>query len=388
MDENNLTMADFMDQIDKSMVRVRKGDIKVATVASIEDAGLITNIGSHADAIVPWNEYSYEEVNKEDVQVGDTFDVLVLNTDDGDGNIIVSKRRAEAEVAMENIGNLYKNHEHFTVKVKEVVKGGVIANLQGMRAFIPGSQITDTYVEDLNDFVGKQIEVEIIEFNPKNRKLVLSGKEIAKAKSELIKKERFNTVVEGEKYTGTVIKLMPYGAFVNIGGVEGLVHNTDLSWTRIKHPSDVVKEGDKIEVTVLSVDKEKGKIALRAKDVAMDPWYLETANIEKGQVVKGKVVKFMNFGAFVSITEHVEGLVHISQITDRRISKPEEALELGQEVKVKVVNIDKQNKKIGLSMIEVEEEIDASMVSYMQEEEESISTMGDVLGNAFKDLFK
>ena len=388
MEDNNLTMADFMDEIEKSMVRIRKGDIKTAKVVSIEDAGLITNIGSHADAIVPWNEYSYEEVKMEDVQVGDTFDVLVLNTDDGDGNIIVSKKRAEAEVALENIEQLYKNHEHFVVKVKEVVKGGVIANLQGMRAFIPGSQITDVYVEDLNEFVGKEIEVEIIEFNPKNKKLVLSGKAIAKAKTQQAKKERFDSIIEGEKYTGTVTKLMPYGAFVNIGGVEGLVHNTDLSWTRIKHPSDVVKEGDKLNVTVLSIDTEKGKIALGAKDVAMDPWFLETANLEKGQVVKGKVVKFMNFGAFVSLSENVEGLLHVSQITEKRISKPEEALEIGQEVKVKITQLDKVNKKIGLSMTEVEEEIDPSMMAYMNEEEESISTMGDVLGNAFKDLFK
>ncbi|MEG0846259.1 MAG: 30S ribosomal protein S1 [Niameybacter sp.] len=388
MDENNLTMADFMDQIDKSMIRIRKGDIKTATVVSVEDAGIITNIGTHADAIVPWNEYSYEEVAKEDVQAGDTFDVLVINTDDGEGNIIVSKKRAESEVALENIEELYKAHTHFNVKVKEVVKGGVIAMLQGMRAFIPGSQLTDTYVEDLSDFVGKQIEVEIIEFNAKNKKIVLSGKEIAKAKTAELKKERFNSIVEGEKYTGTITKLMPYGAFVNIGGVEGLVHNTDLSWTRIKHPSDVVKEGDQLQVTVMNIDTEKGKIALRAKDVAMDPWYLETANLEKGQVLKGKVVKMMSFGAFVSLSDHVEGLVHISQITERRISKPEEALELGQEVKVKITQLDKANKKIGLSMTEVEEEVDASMMAYMAEDEDSISTMGDVLGNAFKDLFK
>ncbi|MEF9959114.1 MAG: 30S ribosomal protein S1 [Niameybacter sp.] len=388
MDENNLTMADFMDQIDKSMIRIRKGDIKTATVVSVEDAGIITNIGTHADAIVPWNEYSYEEVAKEDVQAGDTFDVLVINTDDGEGNIIVSKKRAESEVALGNIEELYKAHTHFNVKVKEVVKGGVIAMLQGMRAFIPGSQLTDTYVEDLSDFVGKQIEVEIIEFNGKNKKIVLSGKEIAKAKTAELKKERFNSIVEGEKYTGTITKLMPYGAFVNIGGVEGLVHNTDLSWTRIKHPSDVVKEGDQLQVTVMSIDTEKGKIALRAKDVAMDPWYLETANLEKGQVLKGKVVKMMSFGAFVSLSDHVEGLVHISQITERRISKPEEALELGQEVKVKITQLDKANKKIGLSMTEVEEEVDASMMAYMAEDEDSISTMGDVLGNAFKDLFK
>ena len=390
MEDNNLTMADFMAEVEKSMKRIYRGDIKRGTVVSVEDSAIILNIGYHADAILPWNEYAYEEVNKQDVQPGDAFDVQIIKTDDGDGNVLVSKRRAESEVAMDAIDQLFKSGETLEVKVKEVVKGGVITSVQGVRAFIPGSQISDTYVADLTQYVGQTLEVKIIEFNPKARKLVLSGREIARAKTQAMRAERLATLEEGQKCEGTVTKLMPYGAFVNIGGIEGLVHNTDLAWTRIKHPSDVVKEGDKVQVTILAVDKETAKISLRLKDMTMNPWYLETANFEVGQILTGKVVKFMTFGAFVKLSDNVEGLVHISKITDKRISKPEEALELDQEVKVKIISLDKENKKIGLSMTEVKEEVDETMTSFIQEveEEESISTLGDVAGSAFKDLFK
>ena len=387
MEDNNLTMADLMAEVDKTMKRIYRGDIKRATVVSVEDANVVLNIGYHADAILPWHEYAYEDVSKEDVQVGDTFEVLVMRLDDGDGNVLVSKRRAEAEQAYDKIEEIYKAKEHFTVKIKDAVKGGLTTSVQGVRAFIPGSQLTDTYVADLSDYVGKEVEVEIIEFNPQNKKLVLSGKSIARAKTKALREERLNAVVEGEKYDGVVTKLMPYGAFVNIGGVEGLVHNSDLAWKRIKHPSDVVKEGDKVQVTVLGVDKEKGKISLGMKDVAMDPWFLETANLEVGQIVTGKVVKFMSFGAFVSLSDNVEGLVHISQISDKRIGKPEEALELGQEVQVKIINMDKTTKKIGLSMTEVKENVDDSMQTFMSTDEEETATLGDAVGDAFKQLF-
>ncbi|MGL4735857.1 MAG: 30S ribosomal protein S1 [Cellulosilyticaceae bacterium] len=383
MDENNLTMADLMAEVDLTMKRIRKGDIKKAKVVSVEDSGVVANINYHADALIPWSEYAYEEVSKEDVQIGDEFEVLVLSVDDGDGNVLVSKRRAELETSYENIAKMFANHAQFAVKVKEVVKGGLTTSVQGVRAFIPASQISHTFVDDLTKYVGQTVEVEIIEFDPSKRKLVLSGRAISKAKADEAKAERLAAIVEGEKYTGTITKLMPYGAFVNIGGVEGLVRNADLSWVRIKHPSDVVKEGQQVDVTVLSV--EDGKIALRMKDITMDPWYLETANLEKGQILMGKVTKFMNFGAFVAISENVEGLVHISQITDRRISKPDEALELGQEVKVKVVSIDKESKRVSLSINAAQEVVEENIEQYMEEDE--TSTMGDVLGDTFKNLF-
>ncbi|MHC1747810.1 MAG: 30S ribosomal protein S1 [Cellulosilyticaceae bacterium] len=387
MNESSITMADLMDEVDKSMSRIYRGDILKATVALVEEKGIILNIGYHADGLLPWTEYSYDTFNEEDVQVGDEFEVMVTKIDDGEGNVLVSKRRAEAETALEDIEALYKEKAVFNVKVTDVVKGGVITVIKGIRAFIPGSQLSNTFVEDLSTFKGKEIEVEIIEFDAKAKKLVLSGKRLAKEKAQAAKNAKFDTLVEGEKYTGTVTKLMPYGAFVDLGGIEGLVHNTDLSWVRIKHPSEVVAEGQKIQVTLLNIDKDKRKIALRLKDIDMDPWYLETANLEVGQIVTGKVTKFMSFGAFVSIRENVEGLVHISQIVeDKRIGKPEEALELGQTVNVKILSIDKENKKISLSMTQVKEEVEEGMLQYM-EEEDNISTVGDVLGDTFKNLF-
>ncbi len=382
MDENNITMADLMAEIDKSMTRIYRGDILKAKVVLIQEEGVVVNIGYHADGLITWNEFSYEEVDKESIKSGDEFEVTVLKIDDGEGNVLVSKRRAEAQVAVEDVQELFDKKERFTVRIKEVVKGGVVAPLKGLRAFIPGSQLSNTYVEDLSQYVGQEVEVEIIEFIPKTKKIVLSGKKIAAEKAQVAKKQRLEELVEGEKYTGVITKLMPYGVFVDLGGVDGLIHNNDLSWTRIKHPSDVVKEGQKVEVTLAAVDKETGKVSLRLKDITMDPWYLETVNLEKDQMVPVKITRFTHFGAFASISENVEGLIHISQICEKRIQKPEEVLEIGQEVKAKILNIDKDLKKISLSLKEIQEKIDPEMLKYMSQEDEG-AKLGDVLGNLF-----
>ncbi|MDF2877356.1 MAG: binding domain protein [Clostridia bacterium] len=382
MDENNITMADLMAEIDKSMTRIYRGDILKAKVALIQDQGVIVNIGYHADGLITWSEFSYDEIDKNSIQIGDEFEVTVLKIDDGEGNVLVSKRRAEAETALIDVAELFEKKEVFTVRIKEVVKGGVVAPVKGLRAFIPGSQISNTYVQDLAQYVGQEVEVEIIEFVPKTKKVVLSGKRIAAEKAGAAKKEKLEELVEGQKYSGTITKLMPYGVFVNLGGVDGLIHNNDLSWTRIKHPSDIVKEGDKVEVTVLTVDKTAGKVSLRLKDIDMDPWYLESVNLEKDQIVPATITRFTHFGAFAKISENVEGLIHISQISEKRIQKAEEVLEIGQEVQVKVLNIDKENKKISLSLKEVEEKADEEILQYMTQDEES-TTLGDVLGNLF-----
>lgn len=366
--EENLTMADLMAEVDKSMTRIYRGQVLNATVAFVGEQGVIVNIGYHADGIIPWNEVSVEEVDPSTINEGDTFKVTVLKIDDGEGNVLVSKRRAEEQVVLDEIEKMYKAKEIFTVRIKEVVKGGVVAPFKGIRAFIPGSQLTNSYVDDLQSFVGKEIPVEIIEFVPKNRKLVLSGKRLAMEASKAARKERLETLEEGQKLQGKVIKLMPYGAFVDLGGIEGLIHNNDLSWVRIKHPSDVVKEGDKVDVSILSVDKETGKIGLSLKDMVEDPWVLETANLEEGQVVEAEITRFAAFGAFAKLSDHVEGLIHISQISDKRITKVEEALEIGQKVQVKIVTLDKETKKIGLSIKACEEVVSEDMKKYMTSE--------------------
>ena len=379
--EENLTMADLMAEVDKSMTRIYRGQTLPAKVALVGEQGVIVNIGYHADGLIPWEEVAYDEIDRTSIKEDDTFDVYVIKVDDGEGNVLVSKKRAEAEKAVEEIQDLFDKKATFTVRVKEVVKGGVVAPLKGLRAFIPGSQLTNTYVADLAAFVGKDIEVEIIEFIPKSKKLVLSGKRIAAMKAEAEKMQKLTTLVEGDKVSGTVTKLMPYGAFVDLGGIEGLVHNTDLSWVRIKHPSDVVKEGDKVDVIISSVDQETGKIALSLKDMTTDPWLLAVSNFEVGDVVPVKVTRFASFGAFAALTDSLEGLIHISQISEKRINKPEEALEIGQEVQAKIVTIDKEAKKIGLSLKELEAaKMDEEISEFMTSGDDKV-TLGDVLGN-------
>lgn len=376
MEENNLTMADLMAEVDKSMARIYRGQVLEATVILVQEKGVSVNIGSQKDGFIPWEEMSFEEVDKAAVKEGDQFNVVVVKVDDEE--VIVSKRRAEVQETLNEVQKMFENKETFTVHVKEVVKGGVVAPFKGLRGFIPGSQISHTYVEDLSAYVGKDVEVEIIEFDPKAKKLVLSGKRLSADKAKADKAAKLATLVPGEKATGTVTKLMPYGAFVDLGGVEGLVHNNELSWTRIKHPSDVVKEGDKIDVLISSIDAATGKIALSLKDITVDPWILETANLEKDQVLEVTITRFASFGAFAKISEHVEGLIHISQISEKRINKAEEALEIGQVVKAKIVNIDKETKKIGLTLKDVEAQMNDDMAQYMQTEDEKV-TIGDVI---------
>ena len=376
MEENNLTMADLMAEVDKSMARIYRGQVLEATVILVQEKGVSVNIGSQKDGFIPWEEMSFEEVDKTSVKEGDKFNVAVVKIDDEE--VIVSKKRAEVQANLDEVQKLKESNKTFTVHVKEVVKGGVVAPFKGLRAFIPGSQLSHTYVDDLSAYVGKDVEVEIIEFDAKAKKLVLSAKRLSAEKAKAEKAAKLASLVPGEKVTGTVVKLMPYGAFVDLNGVEGLVHNNELSWTRIKHPSDVVKEGDKIEVLVSSVDSETGKIALSLKDITVDPWTLETANLEKDQVLNVVITRFASFGAFAKMSENVEGLIHISQISEKRINKPEEALEIGQEVKAKIMNIDKAAKRIGLTLKDVDAQMNEDMAKYMQTEDEKV-TLGDIL---------
>ena len=378
--EENLTMADLMPEVDKSMTRIYRGQVLQATVALVNEQGVIVNIGYQADGIIPWNEFSVDEVDSSAVKEGDSFEVTVLKIDDGEGNVVVSKRKAEEQQVLNEVEKIFNEKQTFKVRVKEVVKGGVVAPFKGLRAFIPGSQLTNTFVDDLSAFVGKEIEVEIIEFVPKNRKLVLSGKRLAAEAAEAAKAAKLESLEEGQKLQGEVTKLMPYGAFVDLGGVEGLVHNNDLSWVRIKHPSDVVKEGDKVDVVILSVDKEAGKIALSLKDMTTDPWLVDAANLELGQIVTAEITRFAGFGAFAKLTDNVEGLIHISQISEKRVHKVEDVLELGQKVQVKIIALDKEAKKVGLSMKQVAEEVDESMQAYMSTGDEGV-TLADVMGD-------
>lgn len=390
MEEKDVTMEMLMEEVDKTMTRIHTGDILEGKVVSVDDKGVIVDIGYHADGLIPVNELSNDpNIEPEKIVApGDVIDVEVLKLDDGEGNVLLSKKSAEAQVAWEDVEEAHKNKDVIEITVAEAVKGGVIGYLKGIRAFIPASQLSDRYVEDIKTFVGEKIRAEIIEFDKAKKKLVLSARRLAREEREAAKQQAIASLQEGEKKTGKVVKLMPFGAFVDIGGVQGLLHNNDLSWTRVKHPSEILSEGQEIEVTVLKVDRAEGKVSLGLKDITQDPWFVQTANMHKGSVVEGTVTRLVDFGAFVKIAESVEGLVHISQISEKRIGKPSEVLELDQKVKVKILEINGDDKKISLSIKEAENVFDSSLMQYADSDEESLGTIGDALGDAFKNLFK
>lgn len=390
MEENGETMSELMEEVDKTMMRIHTGDILEGKVISVDDKSVIVNIGYHADGIILSGEVSGNpNVSPVDiVSPGDVIDVEVLKIDDGEGNVLLSKKRAEALVAWDDVEEALKEGTVIEVTVAEAVKGGVVADLKGIRAFIPASQLSDRYVEDISTFVGQTIKTEVIELDRSKNKLILSARRLARAASEEAKKAVIEALKVGDKKTGTVVKLMPFGAFVDIGDVQGLLHNQDLSWTRIKHPSEVVQEGQEIEVTVIKVDREAGKVGLGFKDTSQDPWTVNVAELKKGTVVEGVVTRLVDFGAFVRIANAVEGLVHISQISERRIDKPSEVLEEKQTVKVKILDIDTKSKKISLSIKEAADAVDAELVKqYANTDDGSLGTIGDALGDAFKNLF-
>ena len=242
--------------------------------------------------------------------------------------------------------------------------------------FIPASLASRERV-DLNTLCGREIEVKIIELDLKNNKIVASRRVIEEEEYNKNKKAIWNSLQEGEKRSGVVKKLVKFGAFVDIGGVEGLIHLSDLSWERVNKPEEVVKEGDKVEVFIGSVDKEKERLSLILKDITKEPWTLHQGDLKEGDVVEGKVVRLTSFGAFVELFEGVEGLVHITEITDENIAKPSDVLEVNQKVKVKVISIDKENKKIALSIKDAVES-SKEYLNYVDNEEEGTS-LADLL---------
>lgn len=374
------SMEDMMEAIDKTMKPVYTGDIVEGEVISVSQKEVLVNIGYISDGIIKKNEICNEDEDINDfMKQGDKVEVFIVKLNDGEGNIVLSKKKADASRALKNLKYAFKNKTILEVKVNEVVKGGVITYINGIRGFIPASQISASFVKDLNSFIGKVIKVNVIEFDESKNKIVLSGKQVELEDRKNKKEKALNAIKNGEKRIGTVRGLAKFGAFVDLGGVDGLIHNSDLSWKRVNNPSEVVKVGEKVEVYVLSCDKENGKIALSLKNVEEDPWNNVSRKYKINEVVLGTVVRLLDFGAFVEIEDGVEGLVHITEITDENITKPSEILNKGDKVKVKILEINESEKRIALSIKDAENKISEEVEKYNDEDE----------GNfAFADLLK
>ncbi|KEI06659.1 30S ribosomal protein S1 [Clostridium botulinum] len=374
------SMEDMMKAIDETMKPIYSGDIVEGEVISVSINEVLVNIGYINDGIIKKNEICNEDEDINNfIKQGDKIEVFIVKLNDGEGNVVLSKKKADITRAWRELNNAFKNNTILEVKVAEVVKSGVIAYINGIRGFIPASQISVSFVKDLTYFVGKVLKVKVIEFDEKKSKVVLSGKEVELKERQNKKEKVLASLKNGEKRTGIVRRLAKFGAFVDLGGVDGLIHNSDLSWKRVNDPSEVVKVGDKVEVYVLNFDKEKGKIALSLKDIEEDPWNNIITKHKINDIVEGKVVKLLDFGAFIEIEAGVEGLVHITEITDENIAKPSEVLNIGNKVKVKILEINKEDKRIALSIKEAENRASEEMEKYNDEDE----------GNfAFADLLK
>ena len=375
----NEEILSSMDELlkDYDVKKLNRGDILKGTVIEVNDKEVTVNINYAFDGLITKEEVSNDEKDPRDVvSAGDEIEVYVVSPNDGDGYVELSLKRAKQIKEKENIEDAFNSEKAVNVKVKEEIKGGLLAYYGNLRVFIPGSLASRERI-DLSTLAGKEIEVKITELDLHSNKIVASRRVIEEEEYNKNKKVIWNSLQEGEKRTGVVKKLVKFGAFVDIGGVEGLIHLSDLSWERVNKPEDVVKEGDKVEVFIGSVDREKERLSLILKDIAKEPWTVHSSDIKEGDVIEGKVVRLTSFGAFVEIFDGVEGLVHITEITDDNITKPADVLELNQKVKVKVLNIDRENKKISLSIKEAVES-NKDYLNYVDNEEEGTS-LADLL---------
>lgn len=375
MSNEEMTMSELLNNYD--VKKLNRGEILKGIVIDVNDKEASININYAFDGLISKEELSSDGKDPRDVvSKGDEIDVYVISPNDGEGYVELSLVRVLEIKEKEEIKESFKEGKNIIVKVKEETKGGVIAYYGNVRVFIPGSLASRERIE-LSTLIGKELEIRITELDFRNGKVVGSRRVIEEEIYNKNKKSIWASLKEGEKRSGVVKKIVKFGAFVDIGGVEGLIHLSDLSWERVNKAEDIVKEGDNVEVFIGTVDAEKERLSLILKDVAKEPWAVHSEDIKEGDIVEGKVVRLTSFGAFVELYKGIEGLVHISEITDDNIAKPSEVLEVNQKVKVKVLTFNKQDKKIALSIKEAIES-NKEYLNYVDNEEEGTS-LGDLL---------
>ena len=358
LEEVVLSMTDFENQVDftmdavaASMVRIRPGQTVTGTVVQITADEVFVNFGYKSEGVI-----KRSELTQEDVKENDEVEAEVVKVNDGEGNVVLSQRNIVNRKAWEALMAKYEASEYVDGVGKEAVKGGLIADVEGVRAFVPASHLSPRYVEKIADFVGKEMKLKIIEVDQQKKRIVASRKAVMAEESAAKKKEAWEKLEEGIIIHGIVRRLTDFGAFVDVGGVDGLIHITDLSWGRIKHPSEVVKPNQEIDVKVKSLDREKERIALDYKTLQPRPWDNASEKYPEGSIVEGKVVRITDFGAFVELQPGLDGLVHISQCALNHVAKVEDAVKVGEIVRVKVLKVDTEAKRISLSIKQVMED--------------------------------
>ena len=370
------TMETMESLLEKESMHLHLGMSVQAKVVAITKEEVIVDFGYQSEGRIPFSQWSLDatrESVENEVKIGDTVTAKVVASENQDGFVELSKIKAEAEKAWETIKSLATDKKVLDVKGLSAVKGGLTVSVNGVVGFIPASHLELARVNNIASYVGKNLQAEVIEFDPAKKRLVLSRRELLKAEKtaadKLVREEKearfqaaknarvaaeklaYDSINEGMIVKGTVKKIADFGLFVEIApGVQGLVHVSEMSWDRSKKPSDLYKEGDAIEVFIKSINQDEKRIALSIKMLSQDPWQADIENIKEGNIIDGTVERFLTFGAVVSITANVEGLVHVSEISEQRVNKPDDVLKIGQKVRVKVIGVDKKHKKVSLSI--------------------------------------
>lgn len=379
-----------------SVKTVEVGDVVKGEILAFDDQKqVIVGIeGTGLEGVVPARELT-SGVDEGAYKVGDELDLVVISkigSDKEGGSFLLSQRRLAARKVWDDIEKKFEAGETIKAPVTQVVKGGLVVDA-GVRGFIPASMVSDHFVEDLNQYKGQELELKIVELEPSENRLILSHKEIVQQEREANKKAVLDKLVVGDVVEGKVARLTNFGAFIDLGGVDGLVHVSEISFERVGKPSDVLKVGQDVKVKVLAVDPEKDRISLSIKQTLPQPWDNITEKVAEGDVLEGTVKRLTSFGAFVEVFPGVEGLVHISQISHKHIATPNEVLASGEKVKVKVLNVNAEEHRLALSIKALQEKPAAEKKQEAPVEEEKVEipeedtgfTMADLVGDELKD---
>ena len=340
----------FEQMLDESFKTIHNGEVVEGTVIGVKEDEIILNIGCKADGIITRSEYTNDSgVDlREMVHEGDTMEAKVMKVNDGEGQILLTYKRLAAEKGNKRLEEAMNNHEVLTAPVVQVLNGGLIALVEEARVFIPASLVSDTYEKNLEKYAGQEIEFVITEFNPKRRRIIGDRKQLLVERKKQLQKELFERIAVGDRVTGTVKNVTDFGAFVDLGGADGLLHISEMSWGHVENPKKVFKVGEELEVLIKDINGEK--IALSLKFPEKNPWLNASEKFASGNIVTGRVARMTDFGAFVELEPGVDALLHVSQISHDHVDKPSDRLKTGQEITAKIVDFNEADRKISLSM--------------------------------------
>ena len=340
----------FEQMLDESFKTIRNGEVVEGTIIGVKEDEIILNIGYKADGIITRNEYSNDS-NLDlttVVSVGDTMEAKVLKVNDGEGQVLLTYKRLAAEKGNKRLEEAFENKEVLTAKVTQVLDGGLSVVLDEVRVFIPASLVSDSYEKDLTKYQDQEIEFVITEFNPRRRRIIGDRKQLLMAKKAEMQKELFERIHSGDVVEGTIKNVTDFGAFIDLGGADGLLHISEMSWGRVENPKKVFKAGEPIRVLIKDINGDKIALSLKFED--QNPWLDAAEKYAAGNVVEGRIARMTDFGAFIELEPGVDALLHVSQISRAHVDKPSDVLSVGQIVTAKVVDFNGEEKKISLSM--------------------------------------